>query len=126
MADNSSAKELFAKAYEKQEKELELELKEVFDLAIHVIHVNNIQQNWSLHLLVNSDGTIDNVGSFSGYGMAKTARVLGGYIFIDGMRPIPLVHNFIVQIKQVDMIQTITVTKRKCFKDVLSLPGATM
>ncbi len=115
MTDKSSAKELFARAYEKQEKELELKMKEVFDLVIHVIHINNMQQNWSLHLLVNSDGTVDNLDSFRGYGMAKTARVLGGYVYIDGVNKIPLVHNFIVQIKNVDMIKTITVTKRKIF-----------
>jgi len=111
--DAATAKELFSKAYEKQEKELEGEMESIFDVKIHSLHKINLQNNWSLHLLVALDGTISNINCFSGYGMAKTARTLGGYIYMDGMTPIPLIHNFIIQTIKGDMVQTISITKRK-------------
>ncbi len=110
-----SAKELFVQAHEKQEKDLETQLQSVFDVQIHALHHRNVELNWSLHLLVHIDGTIENANSFDGYGMAKTARVLGGYMYMDGEKPIPLINNFIVQTMRGAQINTITVTKRKTF-----------
>lgn len=110
-----SAKELFAQANEKQEKELETQMKSVFNLYIHCLQKTKSNLNYSLHLLVHTDGTITNVESFDGYGMARTARVLGGYVYIDGVKPIPLINNFILQTEKGDQVTTITVTKRKTF-----------
>lgn len=113
----SSVDQLFRKAFEKQMEVLEKTLNTVFNVTIN--HVNQVDflNNWTLEIIVSLTGDILNVEKFKSYDIMQNARVSGGHIILNWINNsssrIPLVNNYITQLHHVDVITTITVSKKK-------------